>query len=207
MTSPDQLRDIVARYGDPDPALVSKLPKGGTTLSYMGHAEVTRALLDIDPAWSWEPVALDEMGLPRIITRGSMSELWIRLTVLGVTRLGVGTCESKKAEQSKELIGDALRNAAMRFGFALALWSKAEWDSPAHPTTTIVQNSVTVNTSTGEVIEDPFEWCHEEMLKAESVAALDAVANLAKHRLTDTQRAELRPLYLERKAELEGAEA
>jgi hypothetical protein len=45
--------------------------------------------------------------------------LWIRLTICGVTRIGVGDGKSLK-----ECIGDAIRNAAMRFGMALDLWAK-----------------------------------------------------------------------------------
>jgi hypothetical protein len=59
--------------------------------------------------------------------------MWIRLTVCGVTRLGYGHPDGKKGGDAiKELIGDALRNAAMRFGAALDLWHKGELhkDSP-----------------------------------------------------------------------------
>ena len=47
--------------------------------------------------------------------------LWIRLTVAGVTRIGVGDGKSMK-----EIIGDAIRNSAMRFGVALDLWAKED---------------------------------------------------------------------------------
>jgi hypothetical protein len=87
-------------------------------LDYVGHAAVTARLLTVDPAWSWEPFSYDNMGLPAIDPRGN---LWIRLTVCGVTRIGVGDGNSVK-----ELIGDAIRNAAMRFGVALDLWTKEE---------------------------------------------------------------------------------
>jgi hypothetical protein len=51
--------------------------------------------------------------------------MWIRLTVCGVTRLGYGHAEGKTGGDAiKEVIGDALRNAAMRFGAALDLWHK-----------------------------------------------------------------------------------
>ena len=85
-------------------------------LDYVGHAAVTDRLLTIDPAWSWEPFALDERGLPAL---DGSKNLWIRLTILGVTRIGVGDGKS-----AKEAIGDAIRNAAMRFGVALDLWAK-----------------------------------------------------------------------------------
>ena len=90
-------------------------------LSYVGHAALTARLLDADPRWSWEPVAFGPDGLP-VISGGG---LWIRLTVAGVTRLGYGDAPGKR-DATKELIGDALRNAAMRFGAALDLWSKED---------------------------------------------------------------------------------
>jgi len=105
---------------------VDKLPRAGIMLDYVGHAAATARLLDADADWNWEPVALDDDGLPRIIRRDGTLELWIRLTIDGTTRIGVGTVADQTADQdtSKELIGDAIRNAAMRFGVALDLWRK-----------------------------------------------------------------------------------
>ena len=87
-------------------------------LDYAGHAAVTDRLLKVDPLWSWEPFATDERGLPALDSKGN---LWIRLTVCGVTRIGVGD-----GKNAKEVIGDAIRNAAMRFGVALDLWAKED---------------------------------------------------------------------------------
>lgn len=98
------------------PESVGKLPKGGVMLDYVGHAAVTDRLLTVDPNWSWEPFALGSDGLPALDRSGN---LWIRLTVCGVTRVGVGD-----GKNAKEVIGDAIRNAAMRFGVALDLWAK-----------------------------------------------------------------------------------
>jgi hypothetical protein len=93
-------------------------------LDYVGHAALTDRLLDTDPEWSWEPVAFGQDGLPALDRNGG---LWIRLTVLGVTRLGYGDAEGKQGGNAiKEAIGDALRNAAMRFGAALDLWHKGD---------------------------------------------------------------------------------
>lgn len=93
-------------------------------LDYVGHAALTDRLLDADPAWNWEPVAITDDGTPKYDQIGGM---WIRLTVCGVTRLGYGHAEGKKGGDAiKELIGDALRNAAMRFGAALDLWHKGD---------------------------------------------------------------------------------
>lgn len=92
-----------------------------THLDYVGHAHVTERLLQVDPQYSWEPVAFDDKGLPLMVGGG----MWIKLTVLGVTRLGYGDAGGKQGpEATKEVIGDALRNAAMRFGVALDLWMK-----------------------------------------------------------------------------------
>jgi hypothetical protein len=100
------------------PESVGRLPKGGTMLDYVGHAAVTDRLLTIDPHWSWEPFAIGPDGLPAL---DAGRNLWIRLTICGVTRIGVGDGKS-----AKECIGDAIRNAAMRFGVALDLWAKED---------------------------------------------------------------------------------
>lgn len=95
-------------------------------LDYVGHAALTDRLLDADPGWFWEPLAYRD-GLPGFDASGG---LWIKLTICGVTRLGYGHApESEYKEigsRDKEVIGDALRNAAMRFGAALELWHKGE---------------------------------------------------------------------------------
>jgi hypothetical protein len=99
-------------------------PKEAIHLDYVGHAALTDRLLDADPEWNWEPLAVDESGLPRMDRCGGM---WIKLTVCGVTRLGYGHAEGKQGGDAiKEVIGDALRNAAMRFGAALDLWCKGD---------------------------------------------------------------------------------
>lgn len=104
-----------------DAKSVGKLPKAGMSLDYVGHAAVTDRLLAVDPLWSWEPFATTEDGLPALDRSGN---LWIRLTICGVTRIGVGD-----GKNAKEVIGDGIRNAAMRFGVALDLWSKEELES------------------------------------------------------------------------------
>lgn len=97
-------------------------------LDYVGHAALTDRLLDCDPEWNWEPVARNEDGTPKIDGNGGM---WIYLTVCGVTRLGYGDAQGKNGGDAiKEVIGDALRNAAMRFGAALDLWHKGALHVP-----------------------------------------------------------------------------
>ena len=101
-----------------EPSQIGKLPKGGAMLDFVGHAVTTDRLLSVDPEWNWEPFAIDANGLPAL---DGQRNLWIRLTVCGVTRIGVGDGKSLK-----ECIGDAIRNAAMRFGVALDLWTKED---------------------------------------------------------------------------------
>jgi hypothetical protein len=97
-------------------------------LDYVGHAEVTERLCLVDPEWTYDFFAVGDDGGPLIRTSddGKTAELWINLTVAGITRPGVGTVstEAWSGEVAKELISDALRNAAMRFGVALDLWKK-----------------------------------------------------------------------------------
>ena len=93
-------------------------------LDYVGHAALTNRLLDCDPQWVWKPLAVGADGYPVIDKDGGM---WIELTVCSVTRLGYGDAQGKTGgDAMKERIGDALRNAAMRFGAALDLWHKGE---------------------------------------------------------------------------------
>ena len=121
------LADILTKYAVPDPKIVGLLPKGGRDLSFVGHADITRILLTIDPAWRWVPIAWDN-GRPAIHVENGIATMWGELTVLGQARLGVGSVRADKQELDKELVGDFLRNAAMRFGICLSLWTKQEWE-------------------------------------------------------------------------------
>ena len=106
-----------------------------TWLDYLGHAEVTERLNQVDPAWTYEPYSIAEDGCPLIRTSadGRTAELWINLVIGGVSRPGVGTCstEAYSGEVAKELVSDALRNAAMRFGVGLDLWKRHVSAAPA----------------------------------------------------------------------------
>jgi hypothetical protein len=93
-------------------------------LDYVGHAALTDRLLDCDMSWTWEPAGIGPDGSPVYDKSGGM---WIKLTVCGVTRYGYGSADGKTGGDAvKEIIGDALRNAAMRFGAALDLWHKGD---------------------------------------------------------------------------------
>ena len=92
-------------------------------LDYIGHAGITDRLNQVDPLWTWEPLALTPQGTP-LMSDGGM---WGKLTVLGVSRIGFGDSAGKSGPNAiKEVIGDFIRNAAMRFGVATYLWSKSE---------------------------------------------------------------------------------
>ncbi len=138
-------------------------------LDYVGHAALTDRLLDADINWSWEPLALSDKGLPVIDQDGG---LWIKLTVAGQTRLGYGDAQGKSGgDAMKERIGDALRNAAMRFGAALDLWHKGDLhlDEPEAP------KPVSAKSITQDVLSKmpPNEVEFLQEIAADTVALLD----------------------------------
>lgn len=173
-------------------------------LDYVGHAAITQRLLDSDPNWYWEPLAFDELGLPRFDGAGG---LWIRLTVAGMTRIGYGDAQGKHGPSAtKEAIGDAIRNAAMRFGAALELWHKGDWEAdtlPPQPDDTQDASNATGGNVKDEpkLPECPQEWLDDKLPKLrQKVAAgkttADAAADwiLKQYTLTSEQAASLRTL-------------
>lgn len=132
-TTPDL--DALAKLREAfPPEQIGKLPKGGVLLDFLGHGYLTARFLDVDPLWDWQPFATDSNGLPLLDEQGG---LWIRLTIAGMTRIGYGDANGKTGPNAvKEAIGDALRNAGMRFGAALDLWCKGDPDAaPTQPPT------------------------------------------------------------------------
>jgi hypothetical protein len=132
---------------------VGSIPKGGRTVDFVGHAAVTDRLNNVcgPDNWDWQPLAVDADGLPLLNKKGN---LWIKLMVREsaespwVIRLGYGDGSTSE----KELIGDALRNAAMRFGVALDLWSKEELESNLeHPENKNIKPSATAKPAVGSV--------------------------------------------------------
>lgn len=95
-------------------------------LEYVGHADLTERFLEVDPLWSWRPMAVEADGTPKVVksVTGDPVGLWIILKICDREMIGYGSCESGKQDAIKELIGDALRNAGMRMGAALDLWKK-----------------------------------------------------------------------------------
>ena len=123
----EKLRLVLDKYAVPDPKIVGKLPRGNIQLDYVGHAEITRILTEIDPLWKLEPLKIDDDGLPAYRVENGMAHMMGALTLLGHTRLGVGSAPHNKQDLLKELWSDLIRNCAMRFGVAVSLWSKEEW--------------------------------------------------------------------------------
>lgn len=156
-------------------------------IDYVGHAHVTERLLSVDPEWNWEPLAFSGNGMPAIDDNGG---LWIRLTIGGVTRIGYGDAPGKRGAV-KELIGDAIRNASMRFGVALDLWKKeapapvsdvverpAEQPTltPAERATQLRSLIAAIGKKAGKKVEligaDFFEWSQGKEISQASVAVL-----------------------------------
>ena len=126
-----QLLEVLNKYAVPDPKIVGKLPKGGTQLDFVGHADITRILIEIDPHWRLVPIAWDN-GRPAMNIVNDMATMWFELTLLGTSRLAIGTAKANAFDLDKQLYGDALRNGAMRFGISLNLWTKNEWEDLDH---------------------------------------------------------------------------
>jgi hypothetical protein len=116
-------------------------------LSYVGHAGVTMRLTSVDPKWTWRPLHpdVDERALAAAVNSGNPELLrlllehapptiepnggiWIRLQVAGIERLGFGDADGRTGtpKDMKEMIGDAIRNGAMRMGVGTYLWSKSD---------------------------------------------------------------------------------
>jgi hypothetical protein len=195
----DALRNVLTVWGNPPSTLVDKLPKptkrdnekgscrecGGwhglpaVHLDYMGHASVTRALIEIDPEWSWEPIAFNDAGEPVVTLAGSHLRMWGRLTLLGKTLICVGTCDANKPEPEKELIGDLLRNGAMRFGIGLALWAKDEWNDlrPVEPLTPFDAVAPAIQMLDEKQRGELKDWAHENGITVTRAALTDEQAD------------------------------
>jgi hypothetical protein len=100
-------------------------------LDFVGHADITRILIEIDPSWRLVPIAW-ENGRPACNIVNDMATMWFELTLLGTSRLAIGTAKANAFDLDKQLYGDALRNGAMRFGISLNLWTKNEWEDLDH---------------------------------------------------------------------------
>ena len=120
------LRAVLDQYATPDPKIVGTIPRNGINLAYVSHADITKILIEVDPSWSWQPIEWVN-GRPAINVENGTATMWGTLTLLGKSMIGVGSVRADKQDHEKELVGDFLRNASMRFGIALSLWSKQDW--------------------------------------------------------------------------------
>lgn len=158
-------------------------------LDYVGHADVTSRLIEADPTWTWEPLASDENGLPLCDTdeKDRPVGLWIKLTVADVTRLGYGSCPANQSDAVKVLIGDALRNAAMRFGVAVDLWAKGDRADPTAENATSApgqaQRKARSNGKANGKTEDltPLSAARIEMLQVAKEAGVEGMATVGQH--------------------------
>lgn len=168
---------------------IQKLPTGGLQLDYVSHAWVTDRLLQVDPLWTWKPLAFTEAGLPAFDANGG---LWIELTVCGVTRYGYGEPQGRdKFDMTKGAIGNAIRNAAMRFGVALDLWAK---EAPGE-TKPAPKATKQLSTATQKMIE--------RINNAMSLVELtEVVPQIRSGAFTDEEKRNLRLIFDNKKVEL-----
>ena len=172
-----KLDEILGAYGVPDPKIVGKLPKGGQSLSFVGHADITKMLIEVDSEWTWEPVAFDVNGLPAYRVENGMAHMAGWLTVQGVRRLGIGSVMHNKPDLLKELVSDFIRNSAMRFGICLSLWTKQEWDDHAPTVVTPAPKAVKAEPAddntplSQEQLEQFIAACEKAGFTPEAVAA------------------------------------
>lgn len=173
-------------------------------LDFVGHADVTDRFLEVDPDWSWEPFALDTHGLPAFDDNGGM---WIRLTIAGTTRIGYGDADGKKgANAVKEAIGDALRNAGLRFGVALDLWRKESVVESSSEPRPHVEVDPAVAAAQAAVFADLTRLLAEATTEPELKAAWEKVVAAYKaDDITTTQANKLRADLDVRKAAMAGA--
>lgn len=155
-------------------------------LDYVGHAALTDRLLDADSSWTWEPLALGQNGLPVIDGDGG---LWIKLTVCGVTRIGYGDAQGKTGgDAMKERIGDALRNAAMRFGAALDLWHKGNLHGSDEEVSSEVADDKPAQKHTAKsVAEFDVDKACNAIENAEDLSTAERYANAAFDRATTVE--------------------
>jgi hypothetical protein len=175
-------------------------------LDYVGHADLTLRLLDVDPFWTWEPFSQEQiMALPPVLREAG---LWINLTVLGVTRPGFGDAQGKTGPNAvKEMIGDALRNAGMRFGIALDLWAKGDrerFKAPDEtPTDQVADPSVQANAEAQERLDANRGHTRHESLDDMTVDAMPKPDQRRWHTHMETLTADLNALHPEVLAEVQ----
>jgi hypothetical protein len=129
--------------------------------------------------------------------------LWIRLTICGVTRLGYGDSQGKRGGNAvKEAIGDALRNAGMRFGAALDLWHKGDFaDAQVERGTEAAATTPRAAVAAPAVGKPPTEW-RSYVAKVTTADELqDLYEQHARHWFTD----DVKAAFSAKKLELQNA--
>jgi len=123
------------------------------------------------------------------------------LVINGVRRLGVGSVMHNKPDLLKELASDFIRNAAMRFGVCLSLWTKQEWEdipsknAPVQPKVApITPDTPLQKTQVNQFVKA----CEKANIKAEDVATR---ANVVLAKATHGDLEKLRSVYKEMLAE------
>ena len=120
-------------------------------LPYVGQDQVRARLDEVDPDWTWEPMALTTEGVPVVDAHGG---LWIRLTVCGVVRIGYGAPEKGREMFLHEAIGKAIRFTARdEFGVGLYL---LEAPKPRKPKTSKAATCAAVAPPPVEDVPLPF---------------------------------------------------
>jgi len=116
-----ELRECIEHEKRPCTVCGDTLTVAHDHLDYVGHAYVRERLNRVDPNWNWAPLAFDTRGLPVLDENRGM---WISLTIGGKAMFGYGAPDrsARGGNAVKEVIGDAIRNAAQSFGVALDLW-------------------------------------------------------------------------------------
>ena len=190
------LKAVLEEYAVPDPKIVNTIPRNGVNLSYVSHADINRILIEVDPNWNWEPCGWVD-GRPAIHIVNGNATMWIRMTLLGKTLIGVGSAKADKPDLDKELVGDAMRNVAMRFGICLSLWTRQDTQtgnyqkpavraiSDAFPGSTVVSSGNTGGTtkaiparqaSAGNPVSDKQTFLINKLSKEQQITNLVAFA-------------------------------
>lgn len=141
-------------------------------IAYVPQTSVRERFDKLDPNWRWEPMALTEDGAPVVDEHGG---LWIRLTVLGVTRIGYGRAE--RGHQVNESINRAIRNCARdEFGVGLYLADQAPTPRMPRTPTPVAAHATPLKTATSPRPSTPSKPApspHAESPVPEAQAVID----------------------------------
>ena len=104
------------------------------------------------------------------------------MTVGGVTRFGYGTTDNPRdPDFPKKLVSDAIRNAAMRFGVALDLWSEEDLVGGDEPASTAAPAAHEPAAQTGRDWIAEFNACKQRRRVCRRRPGGDAAASARTH--------------------------